>query len=85
MRVVLTAEEIGELRRQNPSTAGDGGFQGLLVRLQKNVDASSGELTLSDDDLRRIPMYAFDYNNGGWESRLRRAFGRTLGPNLGRA
>jgi hypothetical protein len=84
MKIVLTTGEIDELKKQNPSTAGDGGFQGLLVRLQRNVDASTGEIELSNDDLRRIPMYAFDYNNGGWESRLRRAFGRTLGTNLGR-
>jgi hypothetical protein len=84
MKVVLTSGEINELMKQDPETASDGGFQSLMVRLQKNVDDTSGDLELSKDDLRRIPMYAFDYKNGGWEDRLKRAFGRTLGPNLGR-
>ncbi len=84
MDVVLTQDEIAELDKQNPATAHDGGFQGLMVSLQGRVDRVSGILKLTDDDLRRIPMYAFDYKNGGWEDRLKRAFGRTLGPKLGR-
>ena len=71
--------------KQDPETAPDGGFQSLLVGLQKKIDPITGEVELSQDDLRRIPMYAFDYTNGGWETRLIRAFGRTLGPKLGRA
>lgn len=84
MDVVLNASEIAELDKQDPATAGDGGFQGLMVSLQKRVNRATGELRLTADDLRRIPMYAFDYRNGGWEDRLKRAFGRTLGPKLGR-
>lgn len=84
MDVVLNASEIAELDKQDPATAGDGGFQGLMVGLQKRVNRATNELHLTADDLRRIPMYAFDYKNGGWEDRLKRAFGRTLGPNLGR-
>lgn len=84
MDVVLNASEIAELDKQDPATASDGGFQGLMVSLQKRVNRATGELHLTSDDLRRIPMYAFDYRNGGWEDRLKRAFGRTLGPQLGR-
>lgn len=82
--VVLTDDEISEIDKQAPDTASDGGFQGLMVSLQKRIDRVTRELHLTDDDLRRIPMYAFDYQNGGWEDRLRRAFSRTLGPRLGR-
>jgi hypothetical protein len=32
----------------------------------------------------RIPKYAFDYKQDGWEDRLKAIFSRTLGPNLGR-
>jgi len=39
---------------------------------------------LTDVDLERIPRYAFDYGNGGFEGRLRRIFERHLGPNLNR-
>jgi hypothetical protein len=84
MDVVLTQDEIAELDKQDPATAGDGGFQGLMVSLQKRVNRATGTLRLTEDDLRRIPMYAFDYKNGGWEDRLKRAFGRTLGLKLGR-
>lgn len=84
MDVYLNDTEITEIDKQHPSTAGDGGFQGLMVSLQKRIDRTSGKLTLTADDLRRIPAYAFDYKNGGWEDRLKRAFGRTLGLNLGR-
>lgn len=84
MNVVLTADEIAELDLQDSSTKGDGGFQSLLVNLQNKVDRKTGALKLSPSDLQRIPQYAFDYRNGGWENRLKRVFGRTLGATLGR-
>lgn len=84
MDVILTAEEIAELDKQDPATARDGGYQGLLVSLQRRVNRSTGQLTLTADDIRRIQMYAFDYGKGGWEGRLVGAFGRSLGPRLGR-
>jgi hypothetical protein len=84
MDVNLIAAEIAELDKQDPGTAGDGGYQSLMVSLGSRVDRSTGRLHLTADDLRRIPMYAFDYGNGGWEDRLIAAFGRTLGPRLGR-
>jgi hypothetical protein len=84
MNVTLIASEIAEIDKQDPATKGDGGFQSLMVRLQTRIDRSSGALTLTARDLRRIPMYAFKYRNGGWEDRLIKAFGRALGPDLGR-
>lgn len=85
MDVILTAAEIAELDKQDPATVSDGGYQGLLVSLQQRVDRSTGRLNLRVDDIRRISMYAFDYGNGGWEDRLVAAFGRVLGPRLGRS
>ncbi len=84
MDVNLNAAEVAELDKQDPATAGDGGYQSLMVSLARRVERSTGHLHLTADDLRRIPMYAFDYGNGGWEDRLKAAFGRTLGPRLGR-
>ena len=84
MDVYLNSSEIAEIDKQRPSTAGDGGFQSLMVSLQGRIDRSSGKLTLTADDRERIPRYAFDYKNGGWEDRLKGAFGRVLGPKLGR-
>lgn len=82
--VTLNADEIAELDKQDPATASDGGFQSLMVSLQRRVNRTTGGLQLTADDLRRIPQYAFDYRNGGWEDRLKRAFSRVLGPRLGR-
>lgn len=82
--VFLTPAEIEILDRQNPETETDGGWQSLLVGLQNKVDRHTRRLVLDDEDLEKIPRYAFDYGNGGWEDRLVGAFGRTLGPLLGR-
>ncbi|MCA8949121.1 MAG: aspartyl-tRNA synthetase [Planctomycetes bacterium] len=82
--VVLSPDEILILDRQDPETKKDGGYQSLLVRLQERVDRATGALALTDEDLERIPRYAFDYKNGGWEDRLRGIFRRHLGPRLGR-
>ncbi len=84
MRIILTASEMSELFRQHPGTKGDGGFQSLLVKLQGRVNRATGDLLLTPALLERIPRYAFDYGNGGWENRLMAIFSRALGPNLGR-
>ena len=84
MEISLTNAEIAELDRQNPATATDGGFQSLMVSLQRRVNRATNNLLLTNDDLRRIPKYAFDFGNRGWENRLIAAFGRVLGPKLGR-
>ena len=82
--MTLSAGEMEILFRQNPNTRRDGGFQSFLVCLQNKTDKASGLLSLTDSDLERIPRYAFDYGNGGWESRLKGIFESHLGANLGR-
>ncbi|HTG44533.1 MAG TPA: aspartyl-tRNA synthetase [Verrucomicrobiae bacterium] len=72
------------LFRQDPGTQHDGGWQSLLVKLQNQFDPVSMEIRLDASDQERIPRYAFDYGNGGWESRLGGVFSRHLGPRLGR-
>ena len=84
MRIALNSAELAELDKQNPATEGDGGYQGLMVGLQRKVNRITGELELDADDLERVPRYAFDYRRGGWQTRLRAIFGRHLGPMLGR-
>jgi hypothetical protein len=80
--IILNAEETAELFKQDPGTAGDGGYQSLLVSLQGKVNRANGQITLTLQDRERIRRYAFDYGNGGWEDRLVAIFGRTLGPKL---
>ena len=82
--VTLNKNEADLLRRQDPSTESEGGFQKLLVTLQFLLDEESGAIELPEILLERIPRYAFDYGNGGWEERLNGIFARTLGPALGR-
>lgn len=81
MTVTLNKTEVTELKRP---TEGEGGFQSLLEKLQVQLDSNTSMLRLENGDLERIPRYAFDYGNGGWEDRLKRIFSRTLGPRLGR-
>jgi len=80
-KIVLNKSEMSELMKPN---AGSGGWQSLLEGLQGKVNSQTGEITLTDTDLERIQRYAFDYGNGGWESRLIAVFGRHLGQKLGR-
>jgi hypothetical protein len=77
-QITLNEAEMEVLSRQDPRTRRNGGYQSLLVRLQKNTDRSTGALTLTATDLERIPRYAFDYGNGGWEGRLMGIFQRHL-------
>ena len=81
-RVTLNSAEIRMLDRQDPATSTHGGWQSLLVKLQRQLNRSTGEIILYSNDRERIRRYAFEYGNGGWESRLTGVFGRTLGPNL---
>jgi hypothetical protein len=84
MVVILNDQEVEILFRQDPATESDGGFQRLLVSFQTRMDRNTGALSLSSEDLERIPRYAFDYGQGGWEERLRNILERHLGPRLGR-
>lgn len=84
MNITLNSAEIDVLFRQDPATRRDGGFQGFLVRLRRRTDQTTGALLLTASDLEKIPRYAFDYGNGGWENRLKSIFERHLGSNLGR-
>jgi hypothetical protein len=80
--VRLNPSEVAELDRQAPDTKANGGWQNLLVTLQCLVDRQTGRLVLTSTLVKRIQRYAFNYRKGGWQARLRRVFGRTLGPNL---
>jgi len=84
MDYVLNRGEMTILFRQNPNSENDGGWQRLLVTLQKRVKRESGAIKLTPNLLERIQRYAFDYGNGGWETRLTGIFARSLGPRLGR-
>jgi len=73
-RIPLSADNLDDLNKQDPSTASDGGFQGLLVKLQGQVDRKTNELWLDDTDVERIRRYSKQYGDGGWQGRLLRGF-----------
>ena len=50
--VTLNPGEIAELDRQDPDSASDGGFQGLLVRLQGKVNRATGGIDPDEKDCR---------------------------------
>lgn len=79
--VDLNSDEIGEIDRQ---VNGKGGIEDFLRALQKQVNHSTKTVKLSDEDLAKIPHFAFDMKQGGWETQLMKIFGRALGPRLGR-
>ncbi len=80
MLITLNQTELDCLALQKESTASDGGFQGFMVKLQNQLNGV--QLRLDADDLERIPRYAFEYSQGGWEDRLIRIFKRHLGADL---
>ena len=82
INVTLSNAEMEILFQQNPATARRGGYQSLLVGLQKRTDRKTGTLQLTASDLERIRRYAFTYGNGGWENRLKSIFESHLGPTL---
>ena len=83
MKVVTLNESEKEiLYRQDPAEKNSGGWQSLLVILQRLLEEKTGRMHIPPHILERISRYAFKYGNGGWEGRLLGIFGRTLGPRL---
>jgi hypothetical protein len=80
--LVLKEQEISLLMKP---VKGQGGFQSLMRRLQKQFRTGTSELRIELGDIEQIQHYAFDYEQGGWEDDLLAIFERHLGPNLGRA
>lgn len=69
----LNPAEVGELQK---SVSGQGGYQTLLRELQPKISAN-GSLTVDDELLGRI-IRSCKYGSGGFQGRLRAAFGRSV-------
>jgi len=48
--------------------SGEGGYQDLMRKVQRNL--TDGTLHLDAEDLEKIPRYAEEYGQGGFEERL---------------
>jgi len=77
-KIILNEDEQYHLFRQSPSSKHDGGFQSLLVSIQETFNPTDNSVTITDEVEERIRRYYGKYKTGGYQSRLRRIFGRTL-------
>lgn len=65
MRIVLT---VGQRDALMLPVSGQGGWQSLLHKLQRQVSGTS--LTLEPRDVSRLDRYVTKYGQGGWQNRL---------------
>jgi len=75
MKITLNHQEVCQIYRTKPEERSRGGFQSFMVSLQGRL--KHNEIDLTGDDLEKIERYS-QYDNGGYEGRLRKAFGRHL-------
>jgi len=61
-------EQIEAIKAGN--VQGQGGFQNLVSSIQGSLDEDDGTLELDETQQERIPRYARDYGQGGWEDEL---------------
>jgi hypothetical protein len=79
MRVELGENQLAELHKTSPADRRKGGFQAYMVELQGRLQRN--EIDLEHDDLIKINRYA-SYTSGGYQTRLKKIFGPTLGVYL---
>jgi hypothetical protein len=65
MRVQLSEQDLEQLMRP---VRGQGGWQSLVRRLQRQVDGDV--LSLTEEDQERILHYLLSYGTGGWQDRI---------------
>jgi hypothetical protein len=75
--ILLSREEMDELRKEPQETKDRGGFQRFLVGLANRTNLRTGALELSPQDVARIRRYA-QSGPGGWQTRIHRIFGRHI-------
>lgn len=66
MKIQLSAAELSRISRP---VRGQGGFQSLLRKLQKQLDGAL--LEVSEADLERLVRYSFEYGQGGFQERTK--------------
>jgi hypothetical protein len=74
----LTEEEAVRIR----GAVGQGGFQTLHRKIVDQL-ANGLVVNFTDDELGELLRYMSRYKSGGFQSRLRSAFGRSLRDQLG--
>jgi hypothetical protein len=79
MRVELGENQVAELHKTDPSDRHKGGFQAYMIELQERM--TNQGIELEHEDLIKINRYA-GYTSGGYQTRLKKIFGPTLGKYL---
>ena len=69
-QIKLPQHVVKKLLAQNPKTESKGGFQKLGIKLQRQVDATTGVLQIDSADLEKIERYRKQYGQGGWQDLL---------------
>ena len=78
-RFRLTQDEARNLH----DPMGDGGHQHFIRKMLSRLDSETGQIVIDDGDLGKLVRYMTGYGSGGFQYRLRRAFGRSLRQMMG--
>jgi hypothetical protein len=78
MLVILNQSEMAELFKQDESRRDGGGYQRRIVSFQERLNKSTGELTLTDDDVAWIKRHGSHPEIGSWQKWIKAAFERHI-------
>lgn len=75
MKIKLNDAELFELKKTKIRDRSKGGFQTMMVDFRMRLSSPFPSLVLDSVDIEKIRRYAA-YDDGGYESRLKKIFGR---------
>jgi hypothetical protein len=70
LQIQLSQKAIKRILAQDPRTENKGGFQKLVISMQRQLDRQSGVLRVSDSQVEKIERYRRAYGRGGWQDIL---------------
>jgi len=70
LQIKLSEKAVRKLLAQDPRTEGKGGFQKLIIGMQRQLDSQTGLLRVSNSQVEKIERYRKAYGRGGWQDIL---------------
>lgn len=70
LQIQLSQKAIKKLLTQDPRTESKGGFQKLIIGMQRQLDSATGVLQVTDSQVEKIERYRKQYGRGGWQDIL---------------
>jgi hypothetical protein len=70
LQIKLSENAVRRLLAQDPRTESKGGFQKLLIGMQRQLDSQTGMLRVSSSQVEKIERYRKQYGRGGWQDIL---------------